>query len=1243
LEHGAFETWLENSNYKPCLLWIYGNAASGKSVLSSFIIDHLNRHGKICQYFFVRFGDQRKRSVQAVLRSLSAQIARAVPEYGKKLMKLASDAIDLKTADVRSLWKWLFSNGVCAMELQKPLYWVLDGVDELDDPETMIKLLSDLSSYKVPIRLLLVSRKTQELSSAIQKLGKGLDMISIRREGSLDDFKRFIDEEMDDVAGNESHKSRVTSLILERASGNFLWVHFAVQRINKCISQKDVEEALEQLPTGMGALYDRMASTIADNPNDTARHLAKDILAWTTCARRLMTIAELSGALGEDAPLDMQRSIGNLCGGFVVVDIDGKVALIHQTARQYLFSQSNQFFAIRKQSAHALLFNRCMSCLMEPNLRAKINRNQEPDFLDYAISSWFVHFCLADETSSSILPTVTAFLKGPYVLTWIHSVAKSGNMQPLVLASQYLTTFLTKRRGWHHHLTSHDHFTAAQETIERWAIDILKLVGKFGRSIVSHPQAIYRLIAPFCPHESIMYQQFGRKESSILSVTGFSNKTWDDCLGRISLEQGTFTSSVLAAGSRIGILSLAGRSSTISIYHASTFEDLCQITHAERVLKMHLNNSGDILVTYGYSTTKAWDLITGRCIKSVTNPENRPWPHTILFTDRDNTLLAGCDDRRLRSLTLGVASSQWEVVADFDEKQHEGTIVNSPTCMALSPEGDLMALGYRGHPLTLWEVCEPKLTAQCTRTLGGAFETTASEAWGEVIQLAWHPFSGQVLGLYLEGTLFKWQPFENEVQEIMAGANKLAVNRDGALCATGDANGTIKVFHTANFSLCYRLCSEDPVLDLSFSFDSRRVYDVRGTYANMWEPNILVRIVGNPDLLERSSDDASSSESLIKPYTSSECWFGKIDTVSAICAQKAGPLYCYGTEEGVVNLCERGRGKVGELQRSKSFMSIEHITWSDDGKFVAFGDTSGKLVVKSIDVNSDGIDPWSISTVMDTFVSVPGGEIVQLLFHPRGDKFLVCTATGLRTIGIGGTVISEISGAGMSPVLKWMCHPSSTEHLIGFGKESLHIYNWNTLGETNCITYQVSESDATTSAAYRADRWGSRKATVRVTLTTDSTRFLVQIFSPLPDSRKEVHYFFISVEALNTQAGMLSVKNNISENDLSMVIPLECESELRMPLCFLPRGRLVFLDINYAFCTGRLPMDANVGRRRSSTKTTTITTKLEDVKRHFVLPADWISSESAALCCTFTDGTLLYPKNGEVAVIQFDSLRQGSI
>jgi hypothetical protein len=40
------------------------------------------------------------------------------------------------------------------------------------------------------------------------------------------------------------------------------------------------------------------------------------------------------------------------------------------------------------------------------------------------------------------------------------------------------------------------------------------------------------------------------------------------------------------------------------------------------------------------------------------------------------------------------------------------------------------------------------------------------------------------------------------------------------------------------------------------------------------------------------------------------------------------------------------------------------------------------------------------------------------------------------------------------------------------------------------------------------------------------------------------------------------------------------------------------------------------------------------LKQHFFLPGDWIGPNCVALCTVMADGTVLCPRNGEVAIVK---------
>lgn len=90
--------------------------------------------------------------------------------------------------------------------------------------------------------------------------------------------------------------------------------------------------------------------------------------------------------------------------------------------------------------------------------------------------------------------------------------------------------------------------------------------------------------------------------------------------------------------------------------------------------------------------------------------------------------------------------------------------------------------------------------------------------------------------------VFQWSLYHNEVKQKSIGAKKKkTVSPDGNLLATSDARRAVKIHTTSSPTLTYQVTAQDFVLDLAFSPDLRRIYDLRGDYGNFWGPNTLLR------------------------------------------------------------------------------------------------------------------------------------------------------------------------------------------------------------------------------------------------------------------------------------------------------------------------------------------------------------------------------------------------------------------
>ena len=380
--------------------------------------------------------------------------------------------------------------------------------------------------------------------------------------------------------------------------------------------------------------------------------------------------------------------------------------------------------------------------------------------------------------------------------------------------------------------------------------------------------------------------------------------------------------------------------------------------------------------------------------------------------------------------------------------------------------------------------------------------------------MSWHPYLGEVIGFYLEGVIFKWHPYHDETQEVHAGANSFPVSQDAKCLATGDPNGIIKLFGMADFNFVYQFVSQDAVFDLCFAPDSRRLYDVRGSHSNVWEPNALIRL----SELTEPSDDSVSVKSHGSQSTILKTMPGKIDPIASLAPQPTGRLNCCGTESGLIEIFEAGRGSITELRRSKSFMGIEHTIWSDDGRFVAFVDLCGTLFVKCIPPSLGTQPSLVIETKLEITIDNAEGAIGQLLFHPESDRLLIyssltATVCSLATKSIVALQNLEARG----DIYKWINHPSDQNYLLSFGPCTVHIWSWEGLAEMSTLSFDcpiMSHGSSTSRSRMSSstNTWESKESVDKVLVTVDKTCILVQCSCPSSQGQKKMTRFYLMLQ-----------------------------------------------------------------------------------------------------------------------------------
>lgn len=1274
---------------KSQVLWCTGRPGSGKSVFASSVVNHLHDNGASCAFHFFRFGNEAHNGLSSFLVSTAYQFAKRIPLYRARLLQMFDQGLSLQKSAPRLIWQRLFLSTLFKMDLAKPLYVVVDGLDECDASPLLLKLLGDASSSKTHLCIMLVSRKTQMLTTCVERLSKVIPLETFSLEDVDEDLRLYVEEEMDTMRGDQSFKDRVADKILAKADGNFLWATLVMKEVLQCHTETEIEDALNDVPEDLEHLYGRMDATLARISRTTDQTMARKLLMWIVCSRNHLNLEQLGDAMKPEYAevLDLRLTISQVCGEFVVIDTKGTVSMVHATARDFLLENKEVNFYISAAESHQKIFTKCLSELIASSSRIQMGQIKPNSFLVYAAMSWPYHLNLTtailDQESLLLL---AQFFRGPAVLSWIHLLSSSGQLGILIQTSKLLATFLKQVDRLDSDRSPLTHKLQEKDALSLWTIDLVRLVGKFGMHLKSQPKSIYKLVPAFCPPASAIHKTFCSKAAqSSLTITGISNPTWDDCLAKFAVANKFLPIAVTSLNKHFAILTSDGM---VHLYNSSTLEEGRRFKHGERVLAWCFNQTGDRLVTYGFIKTIIWNVSSGLQLFAFTNPGTAK-AITIAFSGNDDSIVTCSDDRNVRCMYLSAAEVGWQVLENvfgsdvLDVDQH-----NSPRCAAFNAVGSQLAVGYRGFALSVWSVDEPRpcLIGRCERL--GSTGQLASGTFVDTQAICWNTLTGHILGVYNDGCVFKWHPFDGDYQESKLSGSDVKCSPDGKFFVTSSADGSLRVWDFVHFSPIYQLSCSSSVTDLAIDPIERRIYDIRETFCNIWEPNALLRLWETDD---KASDTTSAKESSTQVSVYSEASGENFQPLTALAVDKNSLNFSTGNDEGVVTHFSKDGEIISEL--SQTFMTVEHICWSDNGICVASSDLSRRVTVKSVDQINPNVPPKPLLTVKEE------EPIKQLLLSPLGEFLLVSTDLCLTIWSI--QTKKAVSSRPQTARYYWTNSPSDPDQLIGFGYSELQISVWEGMGTAWQLDINRTDVDgfSTThgvhamfpkpTAQFSAAEGETDYAVDKVLFTLDGSMALIETSKCSSHHQREKQFMLVSIdpesiiEALGSKTMIIQPK----------VLPSDLVSRLGLPLGFvlsdpIQSARRKSLNCSTPTSTSTSAVADSINRKstfspslflhppptsnsnssinswRTSSSTFlnpgdpalvlatgnehvlafldheywVCTYVLADgrpgrVRRHHFLPRDWINMDWLELAVMRPDGTLLCPRNGEVAIV----------
>jgi ankyrin repeat protein len=445
------------------LLWIQGGPGKGKTMLSIFLTQLLERTHNVI-YFFCQADDERHRSATHILRSLLWQLTAQQPAIAEYLTQYLYPPSERQAVlDSReTLWS-IFAKIAGDLRLLSTVCLV-DGLDECDDSSQRWLALKfvdfceqlEVRSNANSMRTIIVSRPG---ISALRPSSHLLLDIDYNEQISRD-IKSLIAakvEELSDQLGGTSDeisvnfKSWMRTALLERAESSFLWVGFAVTELLEKKTWTQMEATIQTLPAGLPALYSRMLRQI----DPRYRAVSSRMLGWIAVAVRPLTVDELGAIIGCKAcihseAVSAKQSVLDLltmCAPFV--QVAGEiVSLVHQSAREYLSLHQEHDttafgeFRIETSKVHLEMAILCLASvenycnthvstrrpfLLNPGALRQLFRPQDA-LVDYAITHWPEHAQRSGEGFKQLVANLPLFFARRSPIRdcwWTHYVTSS--------------------------------------------------------------------------------------------------------------------------------------------------------------------------------------------------------------------------------------------------------------------------------------------------------------------------------------------------------------------------------------------------------------------------------------------------------------------------------------------------------------------------------------------------------------------------------------------------------------------------------------------------------------------------------------------------------------------------------------------------------------------------------------------------------------------------------------------------
>ncbi|KAK8090378.1 hypothetical protein PG997_005339 [Apiospora hydei] len=338
------------------LLWVQGAAGTGKSVLSSSVVNFMKSAGSIVLSHFCNYAYPSSTKYDLILQSLLLQLVRKDGELAAHVYENYVLGKKVPSIPVMERLLQLLLPSISKSSGQATYVWIIvDGIDECESltQNKVFSLMSQVTSIAsnsndVICKALVSCRFSASASAKLRKkhslslteekqhMGRAIRRYSVQRLQSL--YSKFQQMNL-----GENDIREIESAITYKADGMFLYARLVLDYLSSNIffSGAEIMMSVHELPEKLSEFYTKILTQILVRLDSRSINRVKCALGWIAFSKRPLKKIEFLSAIAFSSGDTSVQSVApqymlDMCASMIEERPDSRIGFIHVSVKDNL-------------------------------------------------------------------------------------------------------------------------------------------------------------------------------------------------------------------------------------------------------------------------------------------------------------------------------------------------------------------------------------------------------------------------------------------------------------------------------------------------------------------------------------------------------------------------------------------------------------------------------------------------------------------------------------------------------------------------------------------------------------------------------------------------------------------------------------------------------------------------------------------------------------------------------------------